>query len=417
MKLAAVFSPGSQTQIKPIADIEGERAGDLHIQIPPKKPKKSSPKKAAPSKTKAKVAATAKKPAPIAKKVEYPIEESEQSLLEVKDKSEPAHSSRYITPPRKQHPFSHFSLPPAPSIAEPEPMPAPEEIAAPALAEVEMAFAPIEKETEPTPAKEEAAPEAALAVTESLFEPPPPETIVVSEDDGKPSLSAGEAEVSMNSSLFEEREAAPLAENKEAPLIAVPLLTEEETAPVNPLPPNLAWLEKQTPFGENLKGMVSILRDAKTRIVCDLEQLRKRQKNLEAELFQVQYSVEQKKDDLRQLDNTISACALVAEQSTGIQPGLLALNGTHHRKPTNGAGKHIPHTFGKNDPGTLHLDEIRKFFAENPDTNWTAGEICKQLPESKQEHGKTYLSTALTNLTQMEEIQRVDRGIYRLIKK
>ncbi len=194
-----------------------------------------------------------------------------------------------------------------------------------------------------------------------------------------------------------------------------PAVTAVETGPAaDPLPADLNWLSKPTPFGDPLQGMVAKLRNAKTKIACSLEQLRGRQKKVEEELFAVQYEVEQARDNLRKIDDTISACALVAEQSASIQAGVLS-EGNHHKKSADGSSRRGVPMPDKDDPSILRVEDLRQFFKDNPGTNWSAAEIREQMPLIKREHAKVYLPSALTVMAAANEIERVDRGIYRAV--
>jgi hypothetical protein len=192
---------------------------------------------------------------------------------------------------------------------------------------------------------------------------------------------------------------------------------EEKPAVVVSSSSNLEWLNKPTPFKDHLKGMVENLSDAKNNIAFTLEQLRARQKKLESELFEVQFLIEQQKDNLRQLDDTISACALVAEQSASIPPGLLTSVTAHktHAKTedyTNGKIKHR----GLDDPTACHQGDIVKFFAMHPNSDWTSSTILEELPEIKREHAKKYLNVLLPTMYKGGKIQRVGIGIYRALE-
>ena len=191
---------------------------------------------------------------------------------------------------------------------------------------------------------------------------------------------------------------------------------QEPAAVVSPSS-NLEWLNKPTPFKDHLKGMVENLRDAKNNIAFTLEQLRGRQKKLEDELYQVQFSIEQQKENLRQLDDTISACALVAEQSASIPPGLLTSTMVHktHAKTENYVkGKN--HYRDPNNPSTCRQLDLEKFFADNPDSDWTAHTIWERLPPIKKEHARKYLSVLLPTMYNNGKIQRVAIGTYRALE-
>jgi hypothetical protein len=205
--------------------------------------------------------------------------------------------------------------------------------------------------------------------------------------------------------------AAVEASAAEAPALEAPGEAISETL-VPFVPPDLSWLEKQTPFSDSLKAMVDHLRDAKSHLAFSMEQERTQQKKLEEELFAVQYRIEQQRESLRQIDDTISACALVAEQSAGIEPTLLAARRNHAKpeKPTKGATGR----WSVSDASMCRQADIVKFFTENLGTNWTSAEIREQLPAGKRAHAKHYLPVLLATMCRDGKIQRISFGIYRL---
>jgi len=233
----------------------------------------------------------------------------------------------------------------------------------------------------------------------------------------KPTLeiqNAAPAETSLPSS---ENAVLSIDQNRAATASqATPATETHETASVISQT-NLSWLEQPTLFREDLKDIVDRLRDAKNNIAFALEQSRGREKKLQEELFDVQYAIEQQKENLRKIDNTISACALVAEQSTGIQPGLLTTTKTHHKTEENGQRRNSSGSrrWNLNDPSMCRQEDIIKFFAANGGRNWTAGEIRETLPAIKRAHAKKYLNVLLATLYKNGKVQRVGEGIYRAI--
>jgi hypothetical protein len=177
-------------------------------------------------------------------------------------------------------------------------------------------------------------------------------------------------------------------------------------------PPNLNWPQKPSPFDADLKPIESKLRDARTRVAFTLEQLREQEKNLDTQLCGVRSQLEKYRERVRQINEAIAACVLLAEQSAGLEPGLLAAGGTHHKTPGFATG--TPHITmpDKNDPTILRMEDMRQFFKEHPGKEWSAGTILPRLPVEKQAHAKSYLPSALTNLRKMDEIRCVSRGRY-----
>lgn len=187
-----------------------------------------------------------------------------------------------------------------------------------------------------------------------------------------------------------------------------------EDAPAVVLPSNLGWLKKPTPFASNLTAIVDELRDARQRVIFTLEQHQARQKEFRKQLDAAEYGIEEEKENLRILDDNISACALVAEQSANLKPGLLVANKIHHEKKVR--GPYTSRRWNLDDATMCHQKDIIRFFEANPNMNWTALEIKKTLPAAKQEHAKKHLNIILSALNKMGVIRRVGNGIYRMDK-
>jgi len=188
---------------------------------------------------------------------------------------------------------------------------------------------------------------------------------------------------------------------------------EEEPAPV--LPSNLEWLKKPTPFSAPLATIVDKLRDARQRVIFTLSQLQARQKEYRRQLDEAEYGIEEQKEKLKTLDDTISACALVAEQSASLKADLFAGAPVHHKHTQNKAGK----TAGDRhwsliDPALCHQRDVVEFFEANSNTNWTPSEIAEAMPAAKQTHAKSRINQILFTLQKAGVIQRVGSGIYRM---
>jgi hypothetical protein len=190
-----------------------------------------------------------------------------------------------------------------------------------------------------------------------------------------------------------------------------------EDAPAVVLPSNLEWLKKPTPFASNLTAIVDELRDARQRVIFTLEQYQARQKELRKQLDAAEYGIKEEKENLCVLDDNISACALVAEQSANLKPGLLVVNQIHHRHLQKEAGApRTPRRWSVDDVTMCHQKDIVRFFEANPNMNWTATEITKALPAAKHAHAKTHLNIILAALNKTGEIRRVTKGVYRVDK-
>lgn len=166
-----------------------------------------------------------------------------------------------------------------------------------------------------------------------------------------------------------------------------------------------------------LSEIVTPLRMGRTDLACRLEVARAQREKMRKDLEAKEFYILTMQEQVKQIDDTISACALVAEQSLGIEAEVLtAMNGGAHKAkkphPVREDGRR--HTMpAKDDPTILRLEEVRRFFAENPGTNWIANEIVEQMPTAKREHAKEYIACALGALWKMGQIERVARGVYR----
>lgn len=332
------------------------------------------------------------------------------------------YSSRYITPPRKNNPFAVHAYP----VYE-----APQETKEVQLEEKPQAQLALE------------APEPEL-----LPEIPPPETKAEAETEvsqappaeSQPQIDLEPYEPEALSQVFqEEREpepsqpapepAAELPAEKEKPEI---FAEEEKAAPAIYIPSDLAWLQQPTPFAEPLKFIVDRVRDARANVNFILEQSLRRQKELRAELEGIEFKLQQQaleetkqRQKLKQLEEMISACSLVAEQSTTVDSELF--HGHPQKKHYQSAKKKSeadaktlkpkgPRGNGRwnvNDQTMCHKEDVLKFFAANPNTNWKAAEIREQLLPIKRAHAKAYLNVLLPNLYKEGLIQRVGTGVYR----
>ena len=308
---------------------------------------------------------------------------------------------RYVPPPKRANPFAVHVFPVAATAMReefPSPEPAPEGSQSHSV----------------SPAAVEQLPPSE-PIRLSIQESPQPCPTLVEVATG-PETAVPLSEVS----LPEPFKAAPAAEL--APIAAEGVIAESvATSPGLVLPSDLSWLDKPTPFSSPLKGMVDNLRDAKTRIAFQMEQERARKAKLEGEvsklqdeLFTVEFRIEEQREGLRRIDDIISACALVAEQSVSIDPRLLAANGGANKKAIELGGMRRKYARpAADDPSILRAADLRKFFTANPDIKWAAKEILEQLPAIKRAHGKKSISVVLASMTNAGEIERVGPGTYR----
>jgi hypothetical protein len=325
------------------------------------------------------------------------------------NKPKPVYAPRYIDPRSKRSPFSvhaysAVTVPEPPVEAEPEleveeseqQVPVvetkqPETAASPKIVNVPIELKSPAKVTPVTPIP--------------IFEKPP--------EDLGPVLVPIVKEAHVEEKPQPETPAPP-----ETPVIDSEY-EDVETEPAVVLPSNLEWLKKPTPFATNLTAIVNELRDARQRVIFTLEQYQARQKELRKQLDAAEYGIEEQKENLRVLDDNISACALVAEQSANLKPGLLVANQIYHHR-------HIERKMGtpfasvrarRNDPAVCHPDDLIQFFNANSGVNWSISEVYKALPASKKEHTqKQQIYALLSALAKSGRLQRVGNGIYRLDK-
>lgn len=218
--------------------------------------------------------------------------------------------------------------------------------------------------------------------------------------------------------LFEEKSQPETPALPETPVIDSEY-EDVETEPAIVLPSNLEWLKKPTPFSTNLTAIVDELRDARQRVIFTLEQYQARQKELRKQLDAAEYGIEEQKENLRVLDDNISACALVAEQSANLKPGLLVANPIHHHRHTESkmGTPFASVRTRRRDPASCHPDDLIQFFKANSGVNWSVAEVYKGLPASKKEHTeKQQIYAILSALAKSGRLQRVGNGIYRMDK-
>jgi hypothetical protein len=322
---------------------------------------------------------------------------------------------RYVVPPKKAHPFAvhvHY----VPSTSE---TPEPEEVLEPALPEPQ-AEEPKEEKIEVSQAEEAPAEEPKIA------EPPAVEPEVLPEQTSVPtpapevvsSAPSVPATVTPAPSLETPKTLAPALPEK----VAEEKPAQEETPQaVAALPANLQWLEQPTPFTDHLRPMVDKLRASKTNVVFTLEQsilrqteLKKQIVDLQDKLYKEEFVGEQQREYLHQLDESIAACALLAEQSKSVAPLLQALKSpTHkHHDGEKKTEKRAYHRASLDSPSMCHREDVVKIFAANPGRKWSRVELVSELPAAKRAHAKQYLYALLSMLNAEGAIQRIAPGIY-----
>jgi hypothetical protein len=379
--------------------------------------------------------ATKKRISPIKKKpAASPFSRGKTTMHEIAAElsKETARSPRYVTPPKKQNPFKVHVYPassePEPVVEEEKPQPVveakqaaskEEKIQTPAAHETPLGVAPWSPFT------------ASVAIEKPELAPPVVVEPVIVE--AAEPLEKTPHEVDHLHGVFFPESLPTLAETPNVFQKSVqplaPVLSEaaeqeiseeqEGAQPVILLPANLQWLEKPTPFGDHLRPMVDRLRGAKTDVVFVLEQSTARQADLrnqiaalKEKLDREEYLGEQQREYLHQLDEVMAACALVAEQSVGVESILHAPVVKKHVHVDETGKKRKYKVWQADDPSLCHRSDIEKVFASDPGRKWDRNEILDALPAAKRAHGKVYTYAVLSTLTKEGIIRRLASGIY-----
>lgn len=337
-------------------------------------------------------------------------------------------SPRYIVPPKKSKPFAVHVYPMVSPFATglsslkvvEEEEPAVEANKEPLKVETELepeiVVAPPAIPVPRPVSQPEAVPEPKLVVNTTVT--PEPKAIV--QEKPKPILVVEEKE-EVSESIPPQKAISAIEVKAEAPQSAD--LTPAKTS----LPPDLKWLEKQTPFVGDLQSIVGRVRDAKARIAFTLEQLRHRESEIQkqyekmhADLDTVQFQIEQHRDYVHQLDEMIAACALVAEQSAALDVNLFTqVSVHHHQKEESDNWRHTPK--GKtarwsNDPIFCHRKDILDILQTDKQRDWRANDVQALLPDIKQKHGHKVIPNILANLVNEGILERVSLGVYRFME-
>ena len=339
-------------------------------------------------------------------------------------KNSPAAASpRYVAPPSKQNPFSRHAYAGEPHSTLLD------ELAKEAKVASQQASEPASEQTPELASPAEPVSESTKPSAEHWFGVPASQRATPATMD--PSLGTPAVSESASQQASEEQEEVLAEPEKEsegpvlvppAPvltLVGAPQTRESDEAEelMRQVPANLEWLERPSPFSGHLRGMVDSLRDARSKLNFILEQATKRSREFREKLEQEEAVIQRTREEVRQIDDAISACALVAEQSASIKPELLQPAHAHKTAAAKKAG--APAEGAKKggrwsrDDAFLRTADAEAFFAANPGTNWTAGEIRATLPASKQEHARNYMPVLLSQMYKAGKIQRVGVGIYR----
>jgi len=359
---------------------------------------------------------------------------------------------RYIVPPKRKNPFAVHVYPVVTS-EEPNLETQPEEIKTVLLeSESAVVLEPISvPEPVPTPA-----PKVFVVPDHTSHKPAAPkvinqapEKVVRQEEIAIAEAIVAEAivaeavveETAVEETAVEEAVVEELAEEElvveepVATLLEMPALESiseekkgiiyEDAPPTISLPPNLTWLDQSTPFGGELTQMVDKLRSAKTNVGFMLEQSIRRQKDLRGQLAGLQerldkeeYFGEQQKDSLKQLDEVIAACALVAEQSAPIESILQQMTNAVHKKhpEKEKRGSRRPYKMSADDKTVCHSVDVVEFFKTHPGRNWSVQEIICELPAMKRDSAKQNLYAHLSYMVQKGTLQRIGSGVYRALE-
>jgi hypothetical protein len=308
---------------------------------------------------------------------------------------------RYTTPPKKSKPFAVHTYS-APLGNE-------------TLQETKTAIVP-EETAEETPkihAKEEKSVHGVEVSTEAAVVLPLPAEISSVPEEKPIETEEALPQSEEVPSEFSEEAAASVPEVQSA--------QPAQSATAAPLPPDLSWLQKPTPFVGDLQNIVGRIRDAKTQIAFTCEQLRmretetrKRLEQAQKDMDDVQYELAQQKDYVLQLNDMIAACALVAEQSAGIAPELFSKMVLHKKPYKMQATPRKGSSRNSSDPTICHRRDILPLFEADPNKDWNCAKLRAMLPEIKREHAKASLSIMLSDLAKKGVLRRVSMGVYRL---
>jgi hypothetical protein len=171
--------------------------------------------------------------------------------------------------------------------------------------------------------------------------------------------------------------------------------------------------------------MVGRLKDAQARIGFTLEQILAREKTQLTALEQAQHDYDavhaqatEIRANLHNLEETISVCALLAEQCADIAPLLTV---AHPVKAASAASvsstTRKPYTRSTPmDPHVCRPADLLAHFEQNPGVNWSVKELVEAMPSCKQAHARRYASQALFTLQREKKIVRVQQGVYRYDK-
>ena len=327
-------------------------------------------------------------------------------------------SPRYTVPSKKHNPFSYHVY----SVEMPEEPPTAETVAqSPA----------VEQPPELKPTTQFAAARVDVEPGEPVIEHLPVEEVVdtaIENEAPAPEKSyQGTAPtVEPSTSTIESSTPAPIESQTES--FVKPEEVKEPAEPEIYIPPNLNWLQQPTPFGSELQHIVERVRNAKANIGFTLEQSLLRQKKLRAERTEIDEKLvreelvgEEQRIKLRQLDDMISACALVAEQSAGIDPKMFPMKASVAKRHTEAHHEGNEPLAVKNTRSVrwdlsnqtiCRKADVLEFFAIHPNEPWTAPKIREELPEIKQEHAKKALSQILTQLFNEGKLLRLEQGVY-----
>ena len=328
-------------------------------------------------------------------------------------------SPRYTVPSKKHNPFSYHAYP---QVETPEEPPTAETVAqSPA----------VEQPPELKPTTQFAAARVDVEPGEPVIEHLPVEEVVdtaIENEAPAPEKSyQGTAPtVEPSTSTIESSTPAPIESQTES--FVKPEEVKEPAEPEIYIPPNLNWLQQPTPFGSELQHIVERVRNAKANIGFTLEQSLLRQKKLRAERTEIDEKLvreelvgEEQRIKLRQLDDMISACALVAEQSAGIDPKMFPMKASVAKRHTEAHHEGNEPLAVKNTRSVrwdlsnqtiCRKADVLEFFAIHPNEPWTAPKIREELPEIKQEHAKKALSQILTQLFNEGKLLRLEQGVY-----
>lgn len=183
--------------------------------------------------------------------------------------------------------------------------------------------------------------------------------------------------------------------------------TEAAVAPPPVQQANMQWLERQTPYTDQLAILTNPARFTRSSLAFELENLRNQLRITEDQALNLQIIIEQKTKAVEQIDDYLAACALVAEQSEGIKQIVIAPSKA--KQSSTAAPRMIT-----SSEDLYSTRDCLAYFEKNPNTNISLQELVEHTPAGKRVSAKKYVSQRAFQLKEQGKIRRVMEGVYRL---